>query len=186
MNLSENFSDFAVPPACCAVAGLRTRTRYLPGSTSGFERRWKRPKLRPLTWRTYGFLFSTVSPLRAEPDLDPLVADERLHGADRLDPVADLRLAVLEALELELDLRRRRARVGRAATAGAPTTATAPTTAALGEGGDREEEHGDRRQHPRGDLGELHGARLWQTNPSPHRGRALRQPTLPAARARGR
>ncbi len=62
MNLSENFFDFAVPPSWFAVAFFFARARYLPGSSSGFERSLKRPKLRPLTWRTYGFALSTVSP----------------------------------------------------------------------------------------------------------------------------
>ena len=60
--MSLNAFDFALPPACAAVGDLRTRTRYLPGSTSGFERSWKRPKFLPLTWCTNGVFFSTVSP----------------------------------------------------------------------------------------------------------------------------
>ena len=128
-----------------------------------------------------------------EPDLDSLVADVRRHRSDRLDPIADLRLAVLEALDLELDLRRLRARIGRVAAPGAVAAArvAAASTAAAGAGErvDGEEEQGDRRQRPRGDLGELHGARFWQTAPSARRPAPARQSALltrSAARRRSR
>ena len=136
---------------------------------SGFERSLTRPNPRPLTWCTYGVFFATVSPLVPSRISTRWWPTNGVTVADRLDPVADLGLAVVKALDLDLDLRRLRARVGRVAASGRPVAAAVSATAAVrrvGEREDREQEHGDRRQHPRGDLGELHGAKLWQTDPS--------------------
>ena len=79
------------------------------------ERRWKRPKSLPLTLaHVRRPLQHRLAPV-AEPDLDPLMGHERSHRPDRLDPVADLGLAALQALELDLDPRGSRSRVGLAA-----------------------------------------------------------------------
>ena len=95
--LERELLRLRAPPACWAVAFLCARARYLPGSSSGFDRSLKRPKLLPLTWRTYGVRLQHRVAAGAEPDLDLLVATNGRHRADDLDPLADLRLAALEA-----------------------------------------------------------------------------------------